>query len=121
MKRPARRMRSLGALARGAARVAVSVVSVVSVVVSVSVPGGWVAAGPRAHGYPWAPRGPRKRRSQKTPISQVFPTFGHQQTFPSSKNSENTEFEFFFSALLLCDLLFGVVIDIFCFCLLRVC
>ena len=39
VNRPARRMRSLGALARGAARVTVSVVSV-----SV-VPGGWVAAG----------------------------------------------------------------------------
>ena len=42
VKRPARRMRSLGALALGAARVAVSV--------SISVPGGWVAAGPRGRG-----------------------------------------------------------------------
>ena len=50
VKRPARRMRSLGALAMGAARVAVSV--------SVSVPGGWVAAGPGAHGSPWAPWAP---------------------------------------------------------------
>ena len=39
-------MRSLGALAMGAARVAVSVL------VLVVVPGGWVAAGPRAHGDP---------------------------------------------------------------------
>ena len=47
VKRPARRMRSLGALAMGAARVAVSVLVLVLVV----VPRGWVAAGP---GAPWA-------------------------------------------------------------------
>ena len=66
VKRPARRMRSLGALAMGAARVAVSVLVLVLVV----VPGGWVAACPRAHGSPWVPMGPK---GPKGPNLSPFP------------------------------------------------
>ena len=58
-------MRSLGALAMGAARVAVSV--------SVSVPGGRVAASPGAHESPWVPWAPWAAWAPMGPMGTMGP------------------------------------------------
>ena len=52
---------------------------------------------------------------RKTPISQNFSPFGHHLTFPGSKNYENPEFTIFYTSLLLCEPLLGVVIDFYLF------
>ena len=64
-------MRSLGALAMGAARVAVSVAVVVVVLVVVVVPGGWVAAGPGAT-VPMGPMGQENLEVQKLRFRKMF-------------------------------------------------